>query len=249
MDKKELKKPDEFVSWGTHAARYAADNAVVVVGGAILVVALIASFFGWMHRRDARELEAAGALYSAEKLLKPQEQQPFPGMRIPGLNEPKKEDVLTAIGKLDEVAVAYPGTKAALRAKAKAGDAYVQLEQWEDAVKSYEAAIGGSAVDRAYALNGAAHARERLGKYEDAAVTYRRLADDPEGFGRDLAALDLARVLEKGGNKSAAIQILSKFPTDYPDSTMKSDAERRLSALGGSPVATATTSTSGAGGT
>lgn len=249
MDKKELKQPDEFVSWGTRAARYAAENSLVVVGGAVLAVALVAAFFGWLARRDAREVEAAGALYSAEKLMEPQENEMLRGMRLPGLSEPKPEDLKAAIAKLEEVAKEYPGTRAALRAKAKAGDAYVELEQWDDAIKSYEAAIGGSPVERYYALNGAAHALERKGEYDDAAVTYRRIVDDPQAFGRDLATVDLARALENAGKKDAAIQVLSKFSTDFPDSQLKSEAERRLAALGGAPVAQATTMTAGTGGT
>lgn len=248
MDKKELKQPDEFVTWGGRAARFAAENAAIVVGGALLGVVLVAAFFGWLQRRDAREIEAAGVLYAAEKLIEMPENEMFRGMKLPGITEPNPEDMKAAITKLDEVLAQYPSTKAALRARAKQGDLHMELEQWDEAIAAYEKAIGGTAVERYYALNGAAHARERKADHDGAATTYRRIVDDPGAFGRDLATLDLARALEKAGKKDAAIQVLSQFATDFPESPLKPDADRRLGALGGAPVAQANM-TLGTGGT
>jgi len=249
MDKKELKKPDEFLTWGARATQFASENAALVLGGTIVCVVLIASFFFWLQRRDAREVEAAGALYRAEKLMEAQQDPALAGFRMPAFNKPKPEDVKAAIEKLEEVAREYPRTKAALRAKAKIGDAYVELEQWDDAITAYQGAVGGTPVERYYALNGLAHAYERKESFDDAASTYRRIVDDPNGFGRDIAALDLARSLERAGKKDAAIQVLTKFTSDFPDSRLKSEAERRLASLGGAVAQAPAPATAGTGGT
>lgn len=242
MDKRELKKPDEFVSWGTRAAQYAADNALVVIGGALLVLVLVASTYAWMHNRGAREVEAAKSLYAGEKLMEPDmggAMGALSGMNLGAFGKAKPEDLEKAIGEFKAVAEQYPGTKASRRAWAQAGDAYMELQQWDEAAKAYERALGGSGVERYYALNGIAHAYESKQAADEAAAAYRKIVDDAQASFRDHAALDLARVLENQGKTDEAKDLLGQFPTRYPNSPLKSDAEARFRRLGGTPAATA----------
>ena len=220
MDKHELKRSDDFVNWGTRAAHYAADNAFLVVGGAVVSLLLVASVFGWMHRKNEREVEAAQALYAGEKMLKGDVKgmEQLRGLGLAGLSDPKPDDLKKAIAEFDKVSVDFAGTKTARRAKAMAGDTYMELDDWDNAAKSYEEAIGGTPVERFYAISGLGHAYEAKGANDQAAGAYRRLADDAQATFRDVATLDLARVLASSGKQEDAKALLADFANDFPDS-------------------------------
>lgn len=236
LDKHELKQPDEFVSWGTRAAHYAADNAFLVLGGVVVSLLLIASVFGWMHNRGAREVEAAQALYAGEKILEGDMkgmEQKLRGLGLAGLPDQNLEDLKKAIAEFDKVAAEYAGTKTARRAKAMAGDTYMELGDWDNAAKSYEEAAGGTAVEKFYAISGMGHAYEAKGAHDQAAGAYRRLADDAQAMFRDVATLDLARVLAASGKQEDAKALLADFANDFPDSALKTQAATKLATLGG----------------
>lgn len=238
LDKHELKQPDEFVSWGTRAAHYAAENAFLVLGGVVVSLLLIASVFGWMHNRGEREVEASQALYAGEKMLKGDMKgmAQLRGLGLAGLSDPKPEELKKAIAEFDKVASDYAGTKTARRAKALAGDTYMELEDWDNAAKSYEQAVGGTPIEKYYAISGMGHAYEAKGAHDQAAGAYRRLADDAQATFRDVATLDLARVLAASGKQEEAKTLLADFANDFPDSALKTQAATKLAALGGTPA-------------
>ena len=80
------------------------------------------------------------------------------------------------------------------------------------------------------------HAYEAKGANDQAAGAYRRLSDDAQAMFRDVATLDLARVLVASGKQEDAKAILADFANDFPDSAMKTQATSKLAALGGTPA-------------
>jgi tetratricopeptide (TPR) repeat protein len=240
LTKQQLKKPDEFLTWGSKAMEFVAGNAWMVGAGALVTLLLIASVFGWLHNRDVRELEASGKLAAGDKILQGNTQT-FQGMRIPGLTEPSDDDLKKAVAIFDEVAKDYPGSKAERRAHLLAGDAYLKMKAWDDSAAAYDKASGGDAVDRYYAMSGRGHALEGKGAFDDAAGAYRKIADDKSSnFLRDQASLDLARVLVAAGKKDEARDVLGKFAVEFPDSQWKDDAAAKLADLGPAPTPAAT---------
>jgi tetratricopeptide (TPR) repeat protein len=237
LDKRDLKTPDEFMTWGSKATAYVAENAVMVIGGTIVVLLLIAGGFGWMHQQKQREIEAAGKLFEAEKILTGDGNSMF-GMVLPGTV--KDEDKRKAIEILDKVSSEYDGLAAARRARLKKGDLHLELGEYDAAIAAYEKALPGAGSEEIfYAQNGIGRANESKQAWDQAAAAYRKVAEDELGVMRDLATLDLARVLIKTDKKDEARALLSAFPEKFKDSSLKTDAEKELAKVGG-PLATPT---------
>ena len=233
LTKQDLKQPDEFITWGTKAAEFAQKNIAIVVIAALIPLVGVGSIFMMSYQKNQREMEAAGKLFAAEQKSQP---KAVMGFRLPGMGGQKPEDVRASIGMFDDVAKEYPGTKAERRAHLLAGDAAFSLEDWDTAVREYDAANDGTPLERYYALTGKAHSLEGKKAWDDAISSYKKILDDSAIVNRDLAAIDLARVYETAGKNDDAKTLLAKFDADFPNSAMKATADARLAELGGSPA-------------
>ena len=240
LTKQDLKQPDEFITWGTRAAAYAEKHIAIVVIGTLIPLVVVGGVFAMNYGREQTEIEAAGKLYAGEKKLAGDAQGPMRGMHIPGMNDPKPEDQQAAIAAFQQVAKDYPGSKAERRAHLLAADTFYGMEKFDDAAKEYDAVSGGTDIERYYALSGKAHALEGKQAWDDAVSSYRKIVDDPASLDRDIATLDLSRVLAKAGKADEAKTLLGKFAADSPNSALKEDASSKLTDLGGSPAAVAT---------
>lgn len=237
LDKRDLKRPDEFLSTGSKVMTYIAENAPMVLGGTLLVLVAIAAAFGWLHQQQLREVEASGKLFGAEKLLGGDDptSRMF-GMALPG--QVSVEDKKKAVEAFDQVAAEYAGSATARRAQLRSGDIHLELGEYDAAIASYEQALAGAAPEVVfYARNGIGHAFEAKQSWDDAAASYRTLVEDESLSMRDVASLDLARVLVRAGKNDEAREILSGFATKFPDSSLRDTADKELAKLGG-PIAT-----------
>ncbi len=233
VDKQTRKGPDEFVTWGTRFAGYATENATIVGAALVLALVLVGSVFGWRQKRADREIEASSKLYAGEKAMVGSVEDLLKGLKLDfdTSAEPTPEDLEKAVAAFDEVAREFPGTKSARRAHLLAGDAYLKLTRYDDAAAAYERAVGGTPLERYYALSGLGHALEGKKAYDEAAAAYARAVDEPAALLKDLATLDRARALAAAGRASDATPLLEKFAENYPDSSLKAEAERRLAEL------------------
>lgn len=239
IDKHDLKAPDEFLSTGSKVAAYVAENAAMVIGGTLLALVAIAAGFGWLHQQQVREVEASGKLFAGEKLLTSDDPMKMFGMAMP--SQASAEDKKKAIEAFDKVATDYPGSAAARRGRLRSGDVHLDLGEYDAAIASYEQALNGAGPEETfYAKNGIAHAHEAKQSWDDASATYRKLADDESLTMRDVATLDLARVLIRAGKGEEAREILSSFGTKFPESSLKEAADKELAKVGG-PISTPTT--------
>ena len=239
LDKRDLKTPDEFLSRGSKAAVYIAENATMVIGGTLLVLVIIAAFFGWMHQQRLREIDASGKLFQGEKLLGGADatSRMF-GMAMPG--QVSDEDRKKAIEIFDDVATEFAGSAAARRARLRSGDVHLELGENDAAIAAYEQALAGAGSEEVfYARNGIGHAFEAKKSWDDAAASYRKLTDDDGQGMRDVATIDLARALIRGGKSEEARTLLSGFAEKFPDSSLKDTADKELLKVGGS-IATPT---------
>jgi len=244
LTKQELKQPDEFQHWGQAAFDFAQKNVALVIAAVLVPLVAVGAVFAMNQQRDQREVEAAAKLYEGEAKAFPD--KGVAGFRIPGLSDGKPEDVKAAIATFEQVAQTYPGTKAERRAHLLAGDASLQLKDYDAAAKHYEQAVGGTTMEQYYALSGRAHALEAKEAWDDAAAGYKKIVDDPSLVNRDIATMDLARVYAASGKVDLAKDVLAKFGTDFPNSALKSSSEQKLAELGGAP-APAASSTAAAG--
>lgn len=235
LTKQELKAPDEFVTFGTKAMAFAQKNIAIVVIAALLPLLAVAGVFAMNYQNAQREIEAAGKLYAGE--AKMTSGKGIQGFKIPGISDATPDQLKEALTVFASVEKEYPGTKAERRAHLLAGEAQLQLKDYDAAIHEYEQANGGTDVERYAALNGKAHALEAKKAWDDAASVYKSIVDDTSLLNRDIAALDLARVDVTAGKADAAKTILQKYPTDFPNSPLRTAAETRLTELGGAPAA------------
>lgn len=237
LDKRDLKTPDEFLTLGSRAAQYVAENAAMVIGGTLVVLLLIAAGFGWIHQQHLREVEASARLFEGDQLLGGSDAN----ARLLGMSFPttvSDESRRKALEAFEQVAKDYPGSAGARHARLKMGDVRLDLGEYDAAIAEYEQAVpGGSKEDVYYAQNGIGHALEAKQAWDDAAAAYRRVVDDDRQVMRDIATLDLARVLIRAGKNEEARALLSTFGEKFPESSLKDDATKELTKVGG-PVPT-----------
>ncbi|HZY04443.1 MAG TPA: tetratricopeptide repeat protein [Anaeromyxobacteraceae bacterium] len=233
LTRKELKGPDWFQARATAAAGWATRNQkriVLALGGALAVVAVALGLSAWLSEREAR----AGALLyrTLEAVDGEVSSVPLPGLgRKVFASAAERERAVVAAA--DEVIRAYPSSAAARTASLAAGDAHLRLGEWDLALESYQRFLSGSAGDslRFAALEGLAMAHEGKGDLAQAASDYQRLGAEATAF-EDQAALERARVLARAGKAEEARAILERFPKDFKDSPLRTEAEERLRRLG-----------------
>lgn len=239
LDKRDLKTPDEFLTRGSRAAIYIAENATMVISATLLVLVVIAAGFGWIHQQRLREIDASGKLFAGEKLLGAGDATTrMFGVAMPG--QVSDEDKKKAIEVFDQVATEYAGSAAARRARLRSGDVHLELGEHDAAIASYEQALAGAASEEVfYARNGIGHAFEAKQAWDDAIASYRKLADDESQGMRDVATVDLGRALIRAGKGEEARTLLSGFAEKFPESSLKDVADKELAKVGG-PLATPT---------
>ena len=216
---KDIKQPDEFISFSARAIAWAQKNqttVAAVVGAAVVVVLLVA---GLRWYSQSRAHAAAREFYGASELFKREQ-----------WGEAQKDfaDLASSYGSTPygNLARLYAG-RAALNAS-KPAEAVPFLTEFVGAAPSPALEqIGRVALAGALADTGnAGGAREQL---ERALQIDGPLA--PE------ARIRLARIEESAGSKDKAIELYRKYLEDDPDGAAASLARTRLTALGVEPPA------------
>ena len=147
----------------------------------------------------------------------------------PRVNQPGQQEARA--GLLD-IIENHGRTNAGNLARFYAGNAYFELDQYDQALKMYRAFdkdenfIGASA----YAAEAAIY--ESREEFEKAAETYVRAAEQYESELRTPAyLLDAARAYEEAGNAARAEELYNRILTEYDESPAASQAEIFLARL------------------
>ena len=192
-------------------------NMVFGIGGAILTV--LAAFFGYnyyINNQDEvaqRELFQAVYYFEADSLGK--------ALNGDGLN----------YGFLDVISE-YSGTKAANLASFYAGATYLQLQDYESAIRYLEDFDGEGMIvqSRTYSLIGDAYSE--LKDYQSAAEYYERAADyKPNEEFSPLYLQKAAVAYEKQKDLDNALSAYNKIVDKYFESTFYQDARKHKARL------------------
>jgi tetratricopeptide (TPR) repeat protein len=242
---KELKRPDEFVSFWTHFGAKLSEHRKKVIGALITVVLAGAVGWGTIAYRSAQAAKATAAFSRIERIaaadLLPEkadakdlasksEEDDVPRFKT------EKERLEAAIKEADAFVATYGreglGRKALL---GKAGRLLV-LGQAGEAATIYEtlAANQPDADLRAIEQAGAAAAHESAGKLDDALRTYTALADSSQRGGTfyvDIALFAKARILEEQGKGKEAEQALREILSKVPKTPLRQQIDDRLAVL------------------
>ena len=195
--KKDLKKPDEFITLSSRVITWSRDNMRFVLGalgGVALIIVIVAGVFAFRAQKEAR----ARALYGEAIALYPE--------------APSGKDAAGAYkavaAKLEEVKNRYGSTSTGTNAFVDLGNVYFQIGEYDQAISCYLDFLGRTDSRNALSslvLESLGETYEAKGSYEDALEVYQRLAQKGAPIYQAQAQLYLGRVYEALGDQDKAM--------------------------------------------
>lgn len=240
IDRKELKNPDQFVSFWTKVGAFLGTHRIpVLVGaGALLVVGLAAWLISDLIVKHAAADSAAFARIervASADLLPATGEAPKTDDGLPHF---KTEDARleAALKEADTFLSQHGGSKLKEEALLLKAKFLLALGKNTEALAIYQGQLGG--LDqrlRFIAQEGLGYALEATGQTDAAIGAFAGLAEDASaaGFYKDHALLNKARLLEKKGNAKEAEKVLREIKEKSPTSSLRSEIDDRLAALEG----------------
>jgi tetratricopeptide (TPR) repeat protein len=212
-----------------------ANSKIIIIVGS-LVIALLGGYLGYKYLvKIPNEKKASDLIFPAEKLF---------GLMASSssynkdtVNMVLNGDKAAGVTGLLKIASSYGGTKSGNRAEYMIGACYLNLKQFDKAIKhlkDFDANGATQIQSKAYILLGSAYAEQK--KTDDALDYYEKagnISDLDEGMAAE--ALFLAgRYAEAIGKTKAATDIFQKLKDKYPASQRVSsgDVDKYLAALG-----------------
>jgi hypothetical protein len=235
VDRKQLKKPDEFQLIAGKAMEWlrAHQKKVVAVGGTVVVAVLLA--WGLMLWRSSRETKAGAALAEALEL----QSRPLAGEAPaqPGVQTfPSKEERDKAVlAALEKVRSEHRATTAALTAQAEIGFRKLKAGDAAGAQKDLEEFLKAAAKEhplRMFAQESLGYAFEKQNKLDEARAAFEKLR---EAGAPERADLHAARLALLQGKPDAKAQ-LEKVAKDYAKDPVAQEANLRLELAALPPV-------------
>jgi hypothetical protein len=241
IDRKELKNPDQFVSFWTRVAAWIGSHAVLVLGGAGGLLLLGFAIWGATVYMAGKAADNSRAFSRIEKIanadLLPEKGEP--PKKDDGLPHFKTEQarVEAALKEVDVFLGAHGSSKLkdeALLLKAKY---LLTLGKHSEALAIYKDQLGDvDARLRFLAREGLGYSQEAAGQTDEAIATFTALADDSQGNGgfyRDHALFNKARLLQKKGSGKDAEKVLREILEKTPTTPLREEINDRLAALEG----------------
>jgi tetratricopeptide (TPR) repeat protein len=219
LTRKELKRPDEFVTLVDRVAVFCRENLDRVVLATVATVVVFVIVFGLYFYSQHQSRLAAEAFYDAVGAL-------------------EHKDYKAAELGFSRLAEGHPHTNLGRLARFYLGNAYLAKNQpakARDALQAYLAS-GAQQLFRQLALTQLGVADEDLGQYRSARDAYIEAAA-LEGPQKVRARLGAARALVRMGDKQGAIAAYRRFLDENPYARERADVTEALVQLGAPPEA------------
>jgi hypothetical protein len=242
---KELKKPDEFVSFWTHFGAKLSRHRRKVIAALVTVVVGVASGWGVIAYQAAQAAKATAAFARIERIataeLVPEkaggkaEAAKSDEDQVPRFKT-EKERLEAAIKEADAFVAAFGGDGLGRKALLGKAGRLLAIDKPAEAAAIYETLAAGEtdANLRAVEQEGAATASEAAGKLDDALRAYTSLAESSQrggSFYLDRALFAKARILEKQGKGKDAEQVLREILNKVPKTSLRQQIDDRLAIL------------------
>jgi hypothetical protein len=241
IDRKELKNPDQFVSFWTHVGASLGRHRVAVLAGVGGLIVVGVATWVTTTALSKRAGETSAAFARIERVANA-ELLPATGdapKADDGLPHFKTEDARleAALKEADTFLAQHGGSdlkEEALLLKAKY---LLALGKNSEALAIYQGQLGG--LDqrlRFLAREGLGYALEATGQIDPAIAAFQALADESQaaaGFYRDRALFNKARLLEKKGSGKDAEKLLHEILEKTPTTPLREEINDRLAALEG----------------
>jgi tetratricopeptide (TPR) repeat protein len=250
-ERKELKQPDEFVNFWTHAGQRATQlaneyrRALLAGSTALLTVIVGMVIFSNVSERRAKTasdaLARVGRVATAE--LRPEgapatnpDGTPLADDGVPHFKT-DKERAEAALKELDAF-VAMSGNPLRMEGKLQRGPLLLSLGRAPEAVSAYQEILSGHVDDklRFLAHEGLGYALEAKGDLPGALAAFDKLTEDAAafddtGFYKDRAGFHKARIAELQGNLVDAKRIYREVLDKNPTTSLRDEITNRLAIL------------------
>jgi tetratricopeptide (TPR) repeat protein len=250
-ERKELRQPDEFVSFWTHAAeranRFASERRRALLAASTMLVTFVVGMVIFSNVSERRARTASDALARIGRIataeLRPEgtpttnpDGTPLPDDGVPHFKT-DKERAEAALKELDAF-VATSSNPLRAEGKLQRGPLLLALGRAPEAVQAYEDLLGGRLDDRLRFLahEGLGYALEAKGDLPGAEAAFAKLADDAAafketGFYKDRAAFHKARIAELRGNPDDAKKLYREVLDKNPTTSLRDEITNRLAVL------------------
>jgi predicted negative regulator of RcsB-dependent stress response len=233
LSRKELKQ-DKFRESIEHGAEAVYSHSQVAAAAAAAVLVVVLGYGGWKLYSDRQTLQASAGLDEAMKIynapIRVANEPVVPGEITYPDTQKRSQD---AAPKFAAVADKYPGTNPGKLARYYQALTLLDLDKENQSSEELKKLVGGSDKElSAMAQYQMANIYARTGKIDDAAKTYRAVADAKSVLvPRPLVLLELADLLRQS-NPTEATSIYQQVKKDYPtNTTITERADRGLDLL------------------
>ena len=241
LSKKELKQPDEFVSFWTRfaeeAGKFVSERrkplliGVGVLAGVVTATVIYAQIQERAAARSSQSLERVTKIATADLL--PADGSPAKEDGLPHFKT-DKERLEAALKEVDGLLSSEPHSPLHREAELQKAGLLLDLQRPDDAIPLYSDVVG-SRLDsnlKFIAQEGLGYAYEGKGDLDQALAAFTKLAgDDPKGFYHDRSLYHQARIAERKGNPAGAVKLYKEVLEKTPQTALRDEISNRLAVL------------------
>ncbi len=237
LSRKELKEPDEFMSFTVRALNWINEQKVALIVGTVALIAVILGTFAWRWYALSKEKAASKAFIQAREIL---DARVIPRDDAVGTSSSdgsfasQEDKYRAAIAEFELVTKNHSGSPTAALATYYVGEYSRRIGEYEKAIESFKSYLkseGPSGELAPFALEGIAASLEAQGKDEQAAQQYQRLTEPPFDMQPDRGLFHIARLEQKAGHTAEAARLFNQIIEKYPKTIYLRSIQDRLSLL------------------
>ncbi len=239
--KKELKQPDQFVSFWTRfsaqAGKYVSERrkplliGIGVLAGVVTATVIYAQIQERAGIRSSEALERVVKIATAELL--PADGSPAKEDGLPHFKT-DKERLEAALMDVDTFLSANAHSPLRREGQLEKAGLLLDLQRPDEAIPIYNDLLG-SRLDgnlKFIAQEGLGYAYEARGDLDQALAAFTKLAGDgPKGFYTDRSLYHQARIAERKGNPAGAVKLYKEVLEKTPQTALRDEISNRLAVL------------------
>lgn len=242
---KELKRPDQFVDFWTRAwargSEVLAARQKPVIAAIVALIVVVTGAIVFQRLDEDRKVEASDALVRIEKLATSDlETAPIDATKdvrddAPHFKTPAERQT-AVLKELDAFLSKHGGTPLKDEALVMKGSQLLDAGKFDDAVAAYDGALAARLDPRLRFLahEGKGYALEAKGDLDRAVVAFGELEQDAaafNGFYKERATYQKARLTERKGDKAGALKLYRQVLEKSSDSLLHDEITHRLAVL------------------
>lgn len=234
ISRKELKEPDEFITFSARAFEFAQLHTREIIIGVASVVVLALLIWAGTAYSNKKEAQAARLLAQAQSLLQSASPETAPGQT--GVEDRKDDPEAKGRGLelLEDVVQNYKRTKASGVARILLGQGYYEQGEYDAAIAVYDAFLvskNRTAELTAMAWEGLGYAHEAKQDFAEAVTCYEKLTQMALSNVQPWAYLGVARCCERLGEYEKALDAYRALLADQPQHPKAQEAQASIARI------------------